>query len=221
MAPVTDSKIDMTAQPVVRVQALEGTYPQPEDHKPISEILKYLVNTAPADYVTPGWLLENLGDRSFGVLVFVLALFSLAPGVCALTGVVLMVLATQIVLGHTKPVLPPRAASQRIPTQRVVKVIGRILPALIRLERIVRPRGHTSARATKLLAGLAVFLLAAAIYLPIPFSNIPAATIMMFIAFAYLAKDGVLLTLSLVAAVATQAILLWMVVGAADWLRAV
>ena len=213
----------MTAQPVVRVQALEAPSVQPENpaHQSISEILKYLVKAAPSDFVTPGWLLENLGDRSFGILIFVLALFSLAPGVCAVTGVVIMVLAMQIVLGHTEPVLPSRAASRRIPTQRVVKVIDEIMPALLRLERIVRPRGHTSARTTKVLAGLAVFMLAAAIYLPIPLSNIPAAIIMMFIAFAYVAKDSVLLAVSLVAAVATQTILLWLVLDAADWLRAV
>jgi hypothetical protein len=79
--------------------------------------------------------------------------------------------------------------------------------ALIRrLEKLVRPRWRTSFEATKRIVGLFVLLLAATLVLPIPFSHIIPALVIMLISFAYLEEDGALLCISLGAALASLAL---------------
>jgi hypothetical protein len=78
-------------------------------------------------------------------------------------------------------------------------VIGRVLPALRRLERFIRPRWATPFQATKRVVGGGVMVLAVALLAPVPPSNVPLAIAL--IAFAHLEEDGVLLCTVLAAAV--------------------
>lgn len=43
-------------------------------HIPTSEVLRGLLDEAPADCVTLGWLLEKLHKRSFGIVLLLAAL---------------------------------------------------------------------------------------------------------------------------------------------------
>jgi hypothetical protein len=74
---------------------------------------------------------------------------------------------------------------------------------LKRMEALIHPRLPTPFRATKRLIGFSVLLLATTFVLPVPFSQLIPALVIMLIAFAYLEKDGILLCISLVAALAS------------------
>ncbi|WP_247879455.1 exopolysaccharide biosynthesis protein [Azospirillum sp. TSA6c] len=63
-------------------------------HIPTSEVLRGLLDEAPADCVTLGWLLEKLHKRSFGI-VLLLALIGLTPGTSPVVGLLLTALSHQ------------------------------------------------------------------------------------------------------------------------------
>src|SRR5215207_5036616 len=160
---------------------------------PTSVVLDDLLEGAPAEHVTLGWLVGGLGDRSFGVVLLVLALLGLLPGVSAVAGVLLTVPAVQMIMARRGAVFPRRVAARRFEAERLARVVRRVVPVLRFLERIIRPRWPTPFEATKRAVGGVVLLLAASFLAPVPLSNIPPALAVVLIAFAYLEEDGLLL----------------------------
>ena len=82
---------------------------------PTSAVLNDLLGDAPKEQVTLEWLMGRLGDRSFGLVLLLLALLGLLPGVSAVAGVLLMVVAVQRswrAPAQRSPGASPRAASR-------------------------------------------------------------------------------------------------------------
>ena len=165
-------------------------------------------------------MLGRLGDRSFGVVLLLLALLGLLPGVSAVAGVLLMVPAFQMVLGRPGPAFPRRVAARRFDAERLARVARRVVPALRLLERFIRPRWATPFGATKRAVGGVVLLLAASLLAPVPLSNVAPALAVALIAFAYLEEDGALLAVALAVALvmlAVAALAAWEAVSATGW----
>jgi hypothetical protein len=173
---------------------------------PTSVVLEALLRDAPPDYVTIAWLITSLHKRSFGVVMLLIALVSLVPGPSAFIGILLAFPALQMILGQESPSLPRFIALRRIPTPRITRLVRRAIPLLRRLETIIHPRWHTPFEATKRVVGSIILLLAATLLLPLPFSHVIPTLVIMLISFAYLEEDGVLLCMSLAAALASFAI---------------
>ena len=187
---------------------------------PTSTVLEGLLGEAPAEHVTLDWLMARLGDRSFGIVLLLLAIVGLLPGVSAVAAVLLMVPAAQMVLARPAPVFPRRVGARRFETRRLAVLVRRVVPVLRWLERFIRPRWSTPFEATKRGVGGAVLLLSASLLAPVPLSNVPPALAIMLIAFAYLEEDGVLLCAALAAALAmlaAAAMFVWEAMGAAGW----
>ena len=187
---------------------------------PTSELLAGLLGHETPARVTLGCLLDGLGDRSFGVVLLVLALLALLPGVSAVAGMVLMVPAFQMVLGRRGAVFPRRVAARRFEAERLARVVRRVVPALRFLERFIRPRWATPVEATKRAVGGTVLLLAACLFAPVPLRNFPPALTIAPIAFACLEEDGVLLGAALAAALAmlaVAALAVWEALSATGW----
>jgi hypothetical protein len=108
--------------------------------EPTSAVLERLVRGAPAGHVTMDWLLAHLRSRSFGILFLVLGICGLVPLVSPLAGLLLVVLAFQMVRGHDSPLLPRRLGSRPIATTKLASMLSRVIPVLRYLERFVRPR---------------------------------------------------------------------------------
>ncbi|MBX6741347.1 MAG: exopolysaccharide biosynthesis protein [Acetobacteraceae bacterium] len=194
-----------------------------EARTPTSAVLVQLLDEAPAAQVTLDWLMDRLGDRSFGIVLLLLALLGLLPGVAILAAVMLMVPATQMILARPGPVFPRRLGARRFEVRRLASLVHRATPVLRWLERFIRPRWATPFETTKRVVGGVVLLLAAvALLTPLPLSNVPPALAIMLIAFAYLEEDGVLLCAALAVALAMVAMagmLAWEAMGAAGWVH--
>jgi hypothetical protein len=171
-------------------------------HIPTSEVLRGLLDQAPADGVTLGWLLDKLHKRSFGIVLLLLALIGLAPGTSPVVGLLLTIPAIQMILARASPAFPRMITSRRFSTQRLVRLVDRAVPVLRRMETVIHPRWKTPFDATTRVVGLVVLALTSVFFVPIPLSNIVPAVTIMLIALAYLEEDGVLLALSLAAAAA-------------------
>jgi len=186
-------------------------------HTPTSEVLRGLLDEAPAESVTLGWLLDKLHKRSFGIVLLLLALIGLAPGTSPVVGLLLTIPALQMILARESPVFPRMITSRRFSTQRLVRLVDRAVPVLRRLETVIHPRWKTPFDATTRVVGLVVLALTSVFFVPIPLSNVVPAVTIMLIALAYLEEDGVLLALSLTAAAAVilvAAFTLWQSVEA-------
>src|SRR4051794_18370335 len=104
-------------------------------HVPTSVILRDLVESAPADHVTLSWLLDSLRERSFGIVMLLLALVSLVPGASVFSDILLGVPPYQMIVARRHPVLPRFIADRTMPTRRIARLIERAVPLLRFMER--------------------------------------------------------------------------------------
>jgi hypothetical protein len=173
---------------------------------PTSIVLEELLKEAPLDHVTLAWLTDGLRERSFGLVMLIMALVGLIPGPSFLVGILLLFPAFEMILAREGPSFPRFIASRPIGTWRLAPLIDRTTPLLKRMENFIHPRWRTPFEATKRFVGLVVLPLAITMFSPFPFSHIIPALVVMLISFAYLEEDGVLLCISLAAALVSLAI---------------
>lgn len=187
---------------------------------PTSQALDALLREAPAERVSLGWLVDRLGERSFGIILLLAALLALMPGISPVAGILLAVPAFQMIRAHPGPVFPPGIAGRDFEMRRLAAVVRRAIPVLRYLERFIYPRWQTPFEATKRVVGGAVLLLSATLFVPAPLSNVPPAIVVGLIAFAYLEQDGALLTLALIGAVVLLAVVygaIWQLLSTTGW----
>ena len=82
-------------------------------------ILQGLHDQAPSGPVTLQWLMGRLHQQSFGMIMLILGIVAAAPGISLLTGLLLLVVAFQMVLGHPAPNFPSWMATRALPTRHV------------------------------------------------------------------------------------------------------
>jgi hypothetical protein len=174
-----------------------------------------LIDDAPKDFVNLDWLLGHLQKRSFGLLLLILAIVCMLPGIGTIAAFLLAFPATEMILGRESPRLPHFLTARPIHTRHFTRWAARVLPLLRLIETVSRPRWHTPLQATKRTVGLIVLLLAIAAIWPIPFTNVVPALMIVLISLAYLEEDGVLLCISIAAALLALAFF-----GAFVWVSA-
>jgi hypothetical protein len=196
--------------------------PDPKAFVLTSVLLRRLHDQAPADYFTLGWLMGSLRRRSFGIIMLLLALVAIAPDVSIVAGLLLMILAFQMLAGQPAPSFPRRIAAHPFPTWHLAALVQRAVPVLRYLEKMIHPRWPTPFEATKRLVGAVIVILnATLLFTPLPLSNIVPALVIALISLAYLEEDGLLLSIALVAAVIVLAVelaVVWQAVLGAKWI---
>ena len=167
---------------------------------PTSVILQGLLREARDEDVTLGWIIDHLRERSFGIVLLIIALVGLVPGLASIVGILLALPAIQMIRAHPGPVLPRFIATRRISRPRLARLVDRVVPVLRRMEKFVHPRWVTPFEATKQVIGFVILMLCATLLAPIPFSGVVPTLVIMLLAFAFLEEDGILLSIALVAA---------------------
>jgi hypothetical protein len=176
------------------------------DYVPTSAIIGDLMKDAPEERVTLDWLLESLGDRTFGILLLLLGMLGMIPGVGTFAGLLLLVPAAQMALGRNAPDLPDFVGHRRLPCGALAWLSRHVAPSLAWIERFTYPRWLKPSRTTRRLIGLTVMALAVTLLSPIPFTGIIPSLAIMLLALALVEKDGVLLTVAMVLAAVSLAI---------------
>jgi len=183
-----------------------------------SALLRDFAAGATGPRVSLGALRDALGDRGFGVLLFIFALPNLIPLniplLSALLGLPLLLLAAQLSYGRHKPWFPAWLTNRTFSRQGFAAIVTRALPYLERAERLLRPRLTVLLSWTgERLIGIAILVLALILALPIPFANwLPACTIAV-IGLALVEKDGVAVLVGLGVGVVSLMVAATMVVG--------
>tara|TARA_R110002072_G_scaffold98398_2_gene216434 strand:- start:3858 stop:4487 length:630 start_codon:yes stop_codon:yes gene_type:complete len=149
--------------------------------KTLSEVLSEL-DQSPADRISLGDMITALGERSFVPLMILFALpnvFFFVPGSSVITGLPLIVIVCQLVLGRPAVWLPKVLNERSIGHGAFTRVIIRAVPWIEWVERMARPRYWPFSRVVaERIVGLTSLLMAIFMFLPIPFANsLPAASV--------------------------------------------
>jgi hypothetical protein len=80
--------------------------PRGDPQAPTSTVLRELLLHAPEDGIALGWLMGSLGDRSFGIVLLLLGLLACLPAASAIVGIIIALLACQMILARRGPVFP-------------------------------------------------------------------------------------------------------------------
>jgi hypothetical protein len=167
--------------------------PQPQN---LSTVLLAFAASLDRARIQWGELDQLLGDRSFGFLLLLFALPNSIPlvgipGVSTVTGIVLIVIAIQMIGGLRRLYLPERMQRRSFSGTGFKKLIQRAAPWLAKLERGLKPRWLwlTSSRAERWLGGVCL-LLALLLILPIPFGNFFPGFAVVLLALGLIEKDG-------------------------------
>ena len=183
-----------------------------------SQLLRDFLASHSEPRISLGALRDALGDRGFGVLLFIFALPNLVPVniplLSAVLGLPLVLLAAQLSYGRHKPWFPDWLTAQSFPRQGFSKVVLRALPFLERTERLLRPRltmllSWTGER----VIGVAILILALVLTLPIPFANWLPACAISIIALAILEKDGLAVLVGIAVGVVSVLVAATVVMG--------
>jgi hypothetical protein len=188
---------------------------------PTSVHLMRMANQVAGSHVSVGCLMKQLGERSFGLTLFMMAVIAFIPGASTVVGVLIAWPAVQMTLGHDTAVLPRLIAQKKIDVEKLARVTRIVAPRLEWVERLVRPRWPTPVQATKRLTGGVMLLLGHSLVSPVPFGHVVPALVIMLLALAYLEEDGVALLVALVAALVSLAATgaaLWGAVETIDWI---
>ncbi len=180
-----------------------------------------MLDRAESERVSVGWLVEQLGERSFGLTLLVMAVIGLLPGASTVIGVLIAWPAIQMILGHDAATLPRLIASRQVAVDKLARVIDVVVPRLRWVERLIQPRWPTPFQTTKRLTGIVMLLVGLTLVSPVPFSQVVPALVIMLLALAYLEEDGVALLVALIAALGSLAVTgatVWGAVETIDWL---
>jgi hypothetical protein len=169
---------------------------------PSSRVLQEVIRQAPAEYVTVGWLTSNLDRHSFGIVMLCLGLLAMTPVGSTVPGLILVVVAVQLIVGRAEPVFPHFIMTRRLPTKHLLWLGGRAVHILKYLEKAVHPRWPLTFEVAKRAVGVVVLLLAVVLLLtPVPLSNVAPAMVISLISLAYVEEDGLLLSAAFLAAI--------------------
>ncbi|HEY0489661.1 MAG TPA: exopolysaccharide biosynthesis protein [Telluria sp.] len=175
----------------------------------LSELLRQVADDATGERIAVGDLLDAMGDRAIGALLFVFAVpntLPMPPGMSAVLGAPLLFLAAQLTFGM-RPWLPAIISKRSMSRLDFLGMVGRISPWLQRAEKLLRPRCSILALPpVEYAVGLVCLLLAIVLTLPIPMGNmLPALSISLF-ALGLLARDGWAIVTGLLAALVSAVV---------------
>lgn len=145
--------------------------------------------------LTLGEVFERIGDRGFGLLLIVLSLPSAlpvpAPGYSTPFGIVIAVLALQMLAGRTSPWLPARAAGTKLHGKFIDGMLGFFSKFFSKVEFLIRPRLRwVGSRAGRAFLGALVLIMACLMIMPIPLTNTFPAFVIFLTGIGLTEEDG-------------------------------
>ncbi len=174
-----------------------------------SELLVDLAASFPSEKTSVGALIDRLDSRAHGVLLLVLALpmcIPNVPGISTIFGILMLAPAIQLVLGSRRLWVPQRVRRWEVESDPLRRTLRTAIPTLKRVEYLIKPRWSRLTRfPVTILVGLQTLLMALILILPIPFANWPPGMTVAITSLALLQRDGVLMLLTIPAAIASVA----------------
>jgi len=187
------------------------------------ELNRYFFEDERAETVTLADILTLAEERIFGFLLLILSLPSAlpipAPGYSIPFGILIFLLAVQLISGAKIPWLPSKMMNGSMKTETARKFVKMGLPWLIKIEAITKPRLSyvCTSVAGRLIIGIAIALMAISMMIPIPGTNTAPAMGIFVTSFGLQEDDGFItlagLTICLLAGVVSTSIIIAFIWG--------
>jgi hypothetical protein len=192
------------------------------------ELHRFFFEEEPPPKVTLTQVLILAGERIFGFLFVLLSLPSAlpvpAPGYSIPFGILIFLLAVQLIAGAKRPWLPQQLANHSIELKQIQGILKAGISWLKRIEAISRPRLTyiCTSLAGKVTIGAAIALMAISMMIPIPGTNTLPAIGVFVTGFGLLEDDGAIslggLVICLMAAILSTSILIALFIGGSSLL---
>lgn len=197
---------------------------QTEKMMSFSQQLVALAQEGSSERVSLGDLLRGIKTHALASLLILFSVPNLLPGIpgtSAVTGLPLVILTFQLMMGRP-PWLPGFILNRSLRRSDLQAVMAKVEPPLRRLERVLRPRLSLflSASAQRLIGAFMV-LLSTLIMLPIPFANIVPALAIILMALGFLENDGLFILIGLgigVLSILLVVVVYWAVIASVIYL---
>ncbi|AUT01485.1 hypothetical protein CLI64_14400 [Nostoc sp. CENA543] len=193
-----------------------------------SELQRFFFETEQPAQVKLTDILLLVKERTFGFLLVILSLPSAlpipAPGYSVPFGILIFLLAIQLIAGFKTPWLPQRMVNHPIKLETVQGILKKGIPWLQRIEAIARPRlvYICTTLPGRIIIGSAIALMAISMMIPIPGTNTLPAMGIFVTSFGLLEDDGAIslggLVLCLMGAILTTSILIAVIWGGSSLL---
>src|SRR5262245_9036268 len=95
-----------------------------KNRAPSSRVLPEVISQASAEYVTVGWLTSTLHRDSFGIVMLCLGLLATTPVGSTVPGLILAVMAVQLIVSRGKSAFPHFIMTRRLPTSNCFGLVG-------------------------------------------------------------------------------------------------
>jgi len=163
----------------------------------------------PAEVIRLDDVLAGLEERAFGMLLLLSIPTAFIPGIAGvISGPLVILVGVQLTFGRNEPWLPGFLGRRGPHRQAMATFRDRLGPWLTRLERLVKPRAHVllDHPVASAFTGVNLVLLGLLLSLPIPFTNVLFAVLLLVFALALLERDGRLLAVAWMASVVAIAV---------------
>lgn len=169
----------------------------------VSDILKTILKDLKAQNYTLNELSEAFEERSFGLLLLLMALpnvllLASVPGLSTLFGIILIFVSFQMIQQRQSLWLPQKLRPMTFAKDKLEAFLGVALPYIQKIERFCKARWLilTTPQAERGV-GLICLINSILIALPLPFANFLCGFILLFIAMGMIMKDGVCLLIGI------------------------
>jgi len=167
------------------------------DHLPLGETLKKLLETDDARGLSIREITDAVGEKGFGLVLIILSLPSAlpvpAPGYSTPFGIVIALIALQMISGREAVWLPQKLGNIRIKPKLANTMLGTASKFLQKIERFIRPRQQwIRSRAGQAALAVVIFIMACLMMLPIPLTNTFPAMVIFMIGVGLSEEDGLL-----------------------------
>lgn len=207
---------DVTPLPKAPVMpALDAVLPR---RRRMSRTLLLAARREPVmETITIGELLAQLGDRSFAWCLLLVAIVNMLPlplGATMLTALPILLIAVQMAIGYRHIRLPAFVTRKPVKIRSIRRMVIRLKPVFRPLEKLSKPRllflfSPTHER----FVGLALIIVAVALFIPLPLSGWGPGIAVLVIAFGLVERDGLIVAIGL--GIGTLAVTLTSVVAMA------
>ena len=166
-----------------------------DPHLPLGDAIAKVLGNSGERGPSIGEITSGVGEKGFGILLVVLSLPSAlpvpAPGYSTPFGIVIALIALQMMLGRRTVWLPRRLEAIRVRPKLADKMLGTASGFLRRIESWIRPRQRWIGSRTGQ-AGLStvVLVMACLMMLPIPLTNTLPAMVVFMLGVGLSEEDG-------------------------------
>lgn len=189
---------------VIFVKNSAETISRMTKHRRTTEVLQEIADGATKEAISLKDFNSKLGDRSFGLGLFVFGLLNFLPLLSIVFAIPVIFISIQMIIGYDSIKLPRFLENKTFNERTLARLIEKYLPYISAVETYIKPRLDfmTSVFFEKLV-GIVCLLLGIIILAPIPGANgVPAICICMMAA-AIMEKDGLLILISILLSIAT------------------